>query len=287
MTKERDNSLDCLCGLLIIYMIMGHVVSLTSHVSPSETVNIAFQYSSVFFFWYMPWFFFKSGMFHKEEDWKTVFAKSSKRLLRPWLEWTILGLIVGLLIALFNGSITQYIYSNFHGLLVAGAISDNAPLWFLLSLFVVRITYSGLRQLRVNPWIIALCGVSIGFVLSGIPGFKPYYVANVFLALFFYSLGNSIGRKQFIAENKWLALMCIPVALVYYGWPSFVDFRTNNLLKGYYLIYCILSLCAIVGWNVLFKITGRIKPSGGGKFLLLSDKEVCFTFAPIGLYWRY
>ena len=127
-------------------------------------------------------------------------------------------------------------------------------------------------------------GLIIGFLLSKISGFKPYYVANAFPALFFYSLGNIIGRKQCLIGNKWIAILSILVIVFYYNWPSFVDFRMNNLLDGYYVIYCIMSLCAIVGWNALFKILGDVRLSGGGKYLLLSDKNLCSTFVHIGSY---
>lgn len=257
---------------------MGHVVSLTSQISPSDTINQVYHYCSVFFFWYMPWFFFKSGMFYKEEDWRSTFEKSKRRLLRPWLQWSAVGLIVGFVIAIYKGSLSKYIITNGYGLIVTGAISDNAPLWFLLSLFIVRIAYSLLRQLGVNVWSIAIVGLIIGFLLSKISGFKPYYVANGFPALFFYALGNIIGRKQCLIGNKWIAILSILVIVFYYNWPSFVDFRMNNLLDGYYVIYCIMSLCAIVGWNALFKILGDVRLSLGGQILTSIGQRSMFYF---------
>lgn len=58
MTKQnRDNSLDRLSGLLILFMMLGHVVSLTSKVSPSDDVSVFYRLCSALFYFYMPCFF--------------------------------------------------------------------------------------------------------------------------------------------------------------------------------------------------------------------------------------
>lgn len=149
------------------------------------------------------------------------------------------------------------------GLLFAGAVSDNAPLWFLISLFVVRVVFAWLKKRSINTWMIIFGSLTLSYALSFIPAFKPYYLANIFLGLFFFSIGNKLQKTPAVSDNDYLVLLILPIALLYLIRTSFVDFRTNTLMEGNYLIYCLMSLLAILGWNKLFKKLEYSKPRGG------------------------
>ena len=64
----RDTSLDNVCAIMIIYMIYGHVC-LWCGVKQNEILT-----RCLYFF--MPWFFFKSGMFFRTG--KANFIKGNK-----------------------------------------------------------------------------------------------------------------------------------------------------------------------------------------------------------------
>ena len=76
--KKRDTSLDAIAGLLILHMITLHCVQ--------NTIGQLGQYeiiSSILMF-FMPWFFFKNGMFINDKstfNWK---KDASRLIFRYW-----------------------------------------------------------------------------------------------------------------------------------------------------------------------------------------------------------
>lgn len=71
----RDYSLDWISGLLILHMIIGHIAG---------WVEMDYPVNNILFF-FMPWFFFKGGMFHRHKEWKVELNKSFKRLIIPFI----------------------------------------------------------------------------------------------------------------------------------------------------------------------------------------------------------
>lgn len=250
MAKIRDKSLDNLGGLLIIYMILGHAVALTSNVSPSETVRFYYDQCTSVFFFYMPWFFFKSGMLTREEDIQVVISKCKKKLVVPWVKWSIISFFIGSIISIIHQDFVRYVLYNGYELLVFGAVHANMPLWFLLTLCIVKVGYIWLRKWNINPILIIFCSLFLSFVLSYIPNCRPSYIPNSLLALFFFTVGNMISNNSLFKSAKLIILLAF--AYIYYLIPSLVDFRTNTLLNGYYFLYCLFSLFAIWGWNSVF-----------------------------------
>lgn len=85
--SKRDYSLDALQGLLISYMIMVHAFQWAN--IKNDTFN---EYASYIMFFFMPWFFYKSGMFHHStSDLRTTLNKLARKLLIPYLVFSLLG----------------------------------------------------------------------------------------------------------------------------------------------------------------------------------------------------
>ncbi len=90
MKNYRDSSLDAACGLFIVYMIVGHAFQWSFTTSDSF-----YKYSDYVLFMFMPWFFFKSGMFYKKQkSVKLVIHKCIKKLIVPYLVYSAVGEIV-------------------------------------------------------------------------------------------------------------------------------------------------------------------------------------------------
>ena len=83
---KRDSSLDVCAGFLMIITIMLHAQILDS----SE-----FSLMHIFMF-YMPWFFFKSGMFHKTDQnlTKDYIIRIYKRLVIPFLFFLLISVFL-------------------------------------------------------------------------------------------------------------------------------------------------------------------------------------------------
>ena len=86
---ERQSYLDNISAILIAYMIF--IVHLT-YFCPVHGFIISILRSLFYFF--MAWFFFKSGMFFREKEIKAVVKSSAKRLLIPWAVFNAIGIIV-------------------------------------------------------------------------------------------------------------------------------------------------------------------------------------------------
>ncbi len=134
--KQRQIYLDSVGGLLLIYMIVGHCC---------QWAHLWDQFDR-YTFWlgfFMPWFFFKGGMFYKPVTNRDAVRASFRRLIVPFLWFTLIGTCVLWLKDIIGGTFTlMSIISQIKCFLVSGAFSGNLALWFLLSLFCVRILFN-------------------------------------------------------------------------------------------------------------------------------------------------
>ena len=82
---KRNNSLDMIAGIFIVYMIVLHIL---------QWCNLTYVFGNVVFHvfsFFMFWFFFKSGMFYREKlskdiligeiVWKLIAVKMSPNIL--------------------------------------------------------------------------------------------------------------------------------------------------------------------------------------------------------------
>lgn len=81
----RDKSLDVICGLFIINMILGHILQWSN-----LTDSLLYQLTDLFFF-FMPWFFYKSGYFFQKRRIYEVVTKYAKKFLSKYVLWSIIG----------------------------------------------------------------------------------------------------------------------------------------------------------------------------------------------------
>ena len=78
--KKRYTFLDEICGLFIIHMILWHCFQ-----NADMMDNSVYRIMNRIFFFFMPWFFYKAGIFFdSRKGIKTVFVSSTKRLLVPF-----------------------------------------------------------------------------------------------------------------------------------------------------------------------------------------------------------
>ena len=71
MLVERNKDLDFVGGILICHMILGHIC---------QWADMDYKGDCVLYF-FMPWFFYKSGMFFKKNsDWREQLRKDAHHL---------------------------------------------------------------------------------------------------------------------------------------------------------------------------------------------------------------
>ncbi len=249
----RDHSIDIVSSLFIAHMVFLHIMQM------ADLTDIAyFRVSMAIFACFMPWFFFKSGFFFKQQPTKALVVKEAKRLLIPFVIYSAIGHICQMVILFQQGdtNIIHYTLSPIKQLLLTGSITGNMPLWFLVSLFAVKILFNAIHSTRRGRIIaiFSLFIVSIPFFLHAFGSMYrwPLYIANISAGLFFYACG--VYLKAWI--DKWYVILpCVAIYLVsLFVIPTYIDMRTNNLDFGNFYLWYPLSLVAIVTFKALCSI---------------------------------
>jgi fucose 4-O-acetylase-like acetyltransferase len=133
MKRERVVYYDSVAGILLVHMVLFHCCQ-WAHV---------YDRLQIVLFFFMTWFFFKNGLFYRVRSFKEEVYQSFKRLIVPFIIFSILGTIILWIKYLIEGNLTIHsMISSVSSILVVGAPKGNLPLWFLLSLFSVRVIYS-------------------------------------------------------------------------------------------------------------------------------------------------
>lgn len=249
--QYRSIYLDSIGGLMILYMIFMHCCQFAHIMDTSLCRSL-----SVVFCCFMAWFFFKSGMFHNtNRDIRGSLQNCMTKFLRPYAALMLIGYIGHVLSLIYQHDYnwTHYLLSPIKECVLGGGVHSWAlPLWFLVTLFGVKIV--AVWILGKNKWGgVLICGL-IGWILAIVGShykeLRPYYMVNLFPALFFYGLGAKMKEMQFRRSVFLIALIAMAASFVF---PSIVDFRTNRVMGGYYALWLIYALAGIIVFNNLAK----------------------------------
>lgn len=278
--NSRIPHIDMAAGVMILWMIVYHAISyawgfdlrdywgiadlssLPDNVHAYirdgniEMINpcIYFPYLSFL----MPWFFFKSGKFFKKREPEEHWYNDSRKLLRTFVIWSVIGYMLFLLFGWLQHSLSlrSATYSVLRGFFLTGKIPLNEPLWFLLTLFGVRFMANWILPQKEEKyyWLKLDTVIIIGYLVAfSCYRFNhqllPYWVANGASGLVFFSLGYALRDY----ENKWwIVAPCAAVYVIccFVGFPI-VDMMFNRLLSGAYLLWIPVAFCGIVVFDAL------------------------------------
>lgn len=248
--QKRDYSIDLVGGILICHMILGHCILM------SNTYNLSFTKCLNFLYFFMPWFFYKSGSFFHSETSRSIIGGACKRLLLPFIIFSIVGHLFEILNIAFSKDISFQL-SNLipiKSLIIQGSIPANLPLWFLLSLFIVRIISNLLFKISSSSLFIGLFAcifMCFAFLLFYNNVKNPLYLSNICTGIFFFLMGNLMKEIQYHTFSFIISIV---------GYLSFcicgltiVDMRLNELHKGSYLFFPLASIFGIILINNLVK----------------------------------
>lgn len=132
-----------------------------------------------------------------------------------------------------------------------GGVTSNMPIWFLLSLAVIRVLFQFVHKYHL---VYPVTGVALlsAYLLYKMSVFEPCYLGNISLGLFFFGAGFLLKDRQ---HNGIVVIIATVVYLVFFiVFPSNVDFRANMLTSGTYGGYILSALFAIIILNNLFKV---------------------------------
>lgn len=235
----------------------------------------------------MPLFFILAGYFYKPKDISNQIINDLKRLVVPYIVFSVFFLIAPIARFIFRGdfvSIMQVCNSIIQG--------NVGPIWFLLALFWCKIVYNIIRQKIVIIWVNTLCILAISFgsiVAFKYFAFNPCAFFQGCTALVYYHWG-SITHKIVDAHSPFYHLICILLGITYFigGLLFPMDmFECNytywpiNLLSGFggtMLLYFLVSK-AFKNSNLLTKLG------------VISMPILCFHTlergTPVGFFWSF
>lgn len=246
---RRDTYLDALCGLLIVHMILWHIVQ---HCHMEDTLWWQCEGRALFFF--MPWFFFKGGMFFRPmADSREFVRRTARRLLAPLVAWSLIAVPIGVAAVLVSDRASMWQW--YAGPLVKqplllGAVGYNGPLWFLTALILVRLAANTIvRRGRRALAIAAVFCVVVPLASQWSPLRWPL-VEHTLTGLFFFIAGYTLRTRQYRPAVA-VASVALTVLIAVTAFTA-VDMNTNCLLQGsHYALFFPFALAAIVTANTL------------------------------------
>lgn len=241
---HRDSGIDTLAGFFVLYIAVGHALHLyhlpTSELCPSPLL-----------YFFMPWFFYKGGMYFKHKDDIVALKQNAKRLIKPFLLWTIIGCVVFCLLSFFTNHPIHTPITWVKELIIDGSIYENKPLWFLLSLFIVK-TVSN----KITPphrgliYLYIAAGLILATVSNHMSLHRPLWLFNSASGLVFFLIGYLIGNRY---SRLFLVISIIVWISISFFIPVGVNMRSNETNYGSYYLWWIYCIAGIYSLNNIVK----------------------------------
>lgn len=186
---KRIEWLDSLKGLAIILVVWGHL-------------NIPLEAETIIYSFHMPLFFFISGYLFKNNNrsLKEYVQRKVNSLLIPYFCFAALSIPFAIYLdfVYHAGFSPSRLLINFFFL--NGSVGWNAPIWFLVVLFLVQVIYFVINGSKINNAVFIIFSFIIGYVFA-LSGYRyPLGLHVVSWGLVFYYLGNT-ARKKLIIEK--------------------------------------------------------------------------------------
>lgn len=215
--------------------------------------TLYFDYPLRIFGFFMFWFFFKAGMYFKPTDnHKEMRKKRYKRLIKPFIIFSIAGQIPYSILLISHGDykLTHHLLQPFEYIVTTGATKGMSHLWFLSSLFIVSLIFNKLQIIK-NGKIYLILLALLPPILYLLQFGRPYWLANIPLGLTFFALGYYLKEFQYKTPVIIFSIAFYTFFQVFF--PSAMDFRINLLHYGNYFLYYLVALSGIIAINGIFK----------------------------------
>ena len=248
----RVRYIDNCSGLLIIYMIFTHIIQF----SGLENDEI-YQYSFRVFYFFMPWFFFKSGQFLKVNYNSVNVVKLTKKLLYPLLFYTIIGCLLFIPFGIKEeGSVGLYLLRVIKDFVYKGSTYANLPLWFLTSLFIAKVVLSKILSININVFIILLITLLFFFLIVYYDVCYPLLGSSFlgFLWIIFGYIYNKIEKYIHCKLIGFMAALYLFNSLFNF---SLVDVRTCSLVSGNWVQWFLSVFSGIVIFNKIIALASK------------------------------
>lgn len=242
---KRISHIDFAAGILILWVMIFHALN-TCKVFGNVDARVAIPFLT----FSMPWFFYKSGQLYKNSPIRQGITKDTKKLLKPFIIWSTAGYILFVFVMTLKGTVSlqNCVTDALNTFYIYGYIPLNTPLWFVLSLFFVRVISRFIIKHSIPSIIPITIGLIIGYTLHLVNNpALPFYLANIPMGIVFFMIGYKFGRFE---QNKYLFILSFIIYLIFiFIEPSIVGHHRNILLQGNYLLWPIFAYFGIVFFN--------------------------------------
>ena len=246
--SKRLSYIDTGSGILICWMIVYHIFQ-WAHLQHCNVYDHLMNWLCFF----MPWFFFKSGMLSNNfNDIRKDTKKGLHKFVIPFFIYSFVGQAVSSIILINDASWSvRTLFAPFKTFLLQGSFPGNLPLWFLPVIFCSKLLCSVVK----NDKLMIVIGVVLGGGYCGLNIDNLCYIITPFLGACFYSVGHILKESQF--KKEFVVISCIIFAIIVLAKPSYVDFRTISVIKGSYLLWIISSVAGCVCFNNIVRFLDR------------------------------
>lgn len=251
--QKRYIDIDTLSGILILQMIF------VVHCAKLSGINgIVIDKEMLIMQFFMPWFFYKSGMLYHENSISNTIKKNIRHLIKPFIIFSLIGWIIIVVapgIFVFHKPIGYLVSDTLQHFVSDGSFRGNYALWFLLSLFVVKCLFPIIKKAHIPILLIIIVSFALAFMHNRLYHYMPIYLGNIPNGLFFYSLGYAMRECQY---QKNLLIICIIAFPLLFPFAGYLDFRANAIMQGnnYFILTEALIICEIIIANNIVKSWG-------------------------------
>ena len=208
----------------------------------------------------MPWFFFKSGMFDKDQQYAIIWKKVLHTLIIPYLFFSIVSWLIWLPQFLYSqDSLVLLLKITFVRWVTLNIIPGNNPMWFLIALIGCRLLYPCFKKFLRNNYLIALSGFIMAYMYHLIyMDITHRYVmlgfAQSCIGMAYYALGAELCQKQYFKSVFIISFAVYIVAIVLF--IPVINLAYAGSFSSELSWACSLPICVagIITWNNLVRL---------------------------------
>lgn len=247
-TEQNNNRIqwvDSLKGFTIFCVTLGHL-------------NMCPPVEKYIYSFHMFLFFFLSGyLFKVDRPTKDIVRKRINRILIPFIAWNIISAVAGYILK--ERDVWNFIEELF---VLKGNLTYNAPIWFLLVLFITEIFVLFLRLYKYK-WvailtIIICCGLWVAFGHTWV----LWKLNLVPMAMCFFLFGY-LSKFHINSINKWYIIIPTGTMHIVFALLNVRIMYSYGRFGNYF--YCIVA--AVLGVLFYIGLFSRIPSLSRIKFL--------------------
>ena len=278
--QSRARYLDIAKGIGISLVVLGHLLERT-------------QFLRILIYsFHMPLFFIISGSLNKKSTLSQCFKKGFRKLVIPVYQILAFDALLKILKCMVKGDVYPSLTEWINGLLIHGGILWNAPVWFLMTLFMCRLAICFCDYLNEKITFVFVAGCIFICTFSVNTKFPQWWLTNVIMSFpfFWYGMRKKPCNIFKNSRKKNILFIILSFMLILVArWNGYTDINIQCNGKNYllFLFTGIAGTWIVVElskWIEKLKISNVLELVGKNSFIiLLSHYYICRGIIPEGI----